>query len=459
MIRPQDALLAYRLLKYRTWPWLPAYRRDRRAKRDMPPPQDVLVCMTDHFEPPRAAGPKAYERVVEWVQAYRDAVAHLPDHEGRLPQHTFFYRFDFLDEACVRELAFATWEGLGEIEFHLHHGNDNEASFRERIRAGLALGARHGAMLGHGLRSSFSYIAGNWALNNGAGNDALSGCDNEIGVLRDEGCYGDFTYPALGSVAQPRRVNSIHYADLQRRGREAYEQGPDARVGAPVGEAGFLMVDGPLLLNRRRASLEYASVEHFSPYRRHRIADWIEAGVGVAGRPEWRVVKLHTHGIQSRGEYRGKALTDLYADLLDWGVRQGCRVHFVTARELVNIVRAAEQGCTGDAGLYRDHQLPPPPNRILRHDAALRVTEYGPGRLVAEAQGPLREVQLRLGATVVRCSADSLHVVDVATGDNPAVVLSGAGDCEVARTGGQTVCKPFVDGRVTFPLGTVAPAS
>jgi hypothetical protein len=34
--------------------------------------------------------------------------------------------------------------------------------------------------------------------------------------------------------------------------------------------------------------------------------------------------------------------------------QNGYRVHFVTAREMVNIVHAAEAGRTGNPGLYRD---------------------------------------------------------------------------------------------------------
>jgi len=35
-------------------------------------------------------------------------------------------------------------------------------------------------------------------------------------------------------------------------------------------------------------------------------------------------------------------------------------LHYVTAREMYNIARAAEDGCTGDPGRYRDHVLPAP---------------------------------------------------------------------------------------------------
>ena len=39
------------------------------------------------------------------------------------------------------------------------------------------------------------------------------------------------------------------------------------------------------------------------------------------------------------------------------------RLHYVTARECYNIIKAAEAGESGDPGAFRDYRLPPPPMR------------------------------------------------------------------------------------------------
>lgn len=36
------------------------------------------------------------------------------------------------------------------------------------------------------------------------------------------------------------------------------------------------------------------------------------------------------------------------------------KLHYVSARETYNIVKAAEQGLVGDPGSYRDHVIPRP---------------------------------------------------------------------------------------------------
>ena len=47
-------------------------------------------------------------------------------------------------------------------------------------------------------------------------------------------------------------------------------------------------------------------------------------------------------------------LESRYNDGKDW------KLHYVSAREMYNIVKAAEQGLTGDPGQYRDHLIPRP---------------------------------------------------------------------------------------------------
>jgi hypothetical protein len=44
--------------------------------------------------------------------------------------------------------------------------------------------------------------------------------------------------------------------------------------------------------------------------------------------------------------------------------RDDHRLHYVTARELYNIIKAAEAGGSGDPGQFRDFLIPPYVNRL-----------------------------------------------------------------------------------------------
>jgi len=84
------------------------------------------------------------------------------------------------------------------------------------------------------------------------------------------------------------------------------------------------------------------------------------AGVVVEGRSEWRFIKLHCHGMDPRDEdaMRGPALKSFLREVKNESEANGTyRIHFVTAREMVNIALAACDGRDGNPGNYRDYRL------------------------------------------------------------------------------------------------------
>src|SRR5207248_2664160 len=108
-------------------------------------------------------------------------------------------------------------------------------------------------------RQRFGYVAGNSALDNGAGDDSLSGCDTELTALRDAGCYADFTFPSLGSRAQPRKTNSVYYATEDGRAK-SYDAGADVAVGAAA-TGDLMLLQGPTAIDWRRGAFEDAGLE------------------------------------------------------------------------------------------------------------------------------------------------------------------------------------------------------
>src|SRR5665213_78900 len=123
-------LLAYRALRWRALRggWLPDYlRRHRFDRRSFAHGQiiDVMVLTADHYEPAKRFGAAAaVESVRSWCAAYEKMARKHGDADGRPPQHTWFYRYDYPNADCVRELSESVFRGFGEVEFHLHHGHD-----------------------------------------------------------------------------------------------------------------------------------------------------------------------------------------------------------------------------------------------------------------------------------------------------------------------------------------------
>jgi hypothetical protein len=440
-VSPLEALwgmpfLAYRSLRWRALRggWLPGYVRthrafDRRAiSREVP--IDILVMVADHYEPARRDGDSAaIESVRTWCSAYEAIAAQHRDSDGRPPQHTWFYRYDYPNPGCVQTLSESVFRGFGEVEFHLHHGHDSHESLVATLEKGIAWFSRFGAMLTaeEHPRQAFGYVAGNSALDNGAGDDGLSGCNTEIRALRDIGCFADFTFSSLGSRAQPRTTNSIYYATEDGQPK-SYDTGARVEVGRPP--SGDLMIfQGPTAFDWRHGRIDDGSVENSSPPHPRRLAAWLKANVHVHGRPEWVFVKLHTHAMQNRASFLSPACDATFAAMEQWWTQPPFRLHYVTAREAYNIVKAAEAGHSGNPDDYRDFVVPPPANRRLLCSTPWRLRSWSPDRVRVEllepgparltfARSGLRSISGRLREVEIRWRGDEMVSLRL-EGDGP----------------------------------------
>jgi hypothetical protein len=344
-----------------------------------------MVLTVDHYEPAKRFGDAAaVESVRSWCAAYEAMARKHGDADGRPPQHTWFYRYDYPNRDCVQALSESVFRGFGEVEFHLHHGHDTHETMAATLRDGLDWFGRCGAMrtAEERPRQLFGYAAGNSALDNGAGDNSLSGCDTEIGALRDAGCYADFTFPSLGSPAQPRKCNAHYYATEDGRPK-SYNDGVDVEVGRePSGD--LMLFQGPVAVDWRMGGMEDGALENSSRPHPRRLAGLLAGNIHVAGRPEWIFVKTHTHAMQNRASFLSADMDAMYEAMETWWNRPPFRLHYVTAREAYNIVKAAEAGCSGDPNDCRDYLIPPPANRVVSCNLPWLLRSYTPERIRVE---------------------------------------------------------------------------
>jgi hypothetical protein len=352
--------------------WLGSYL-GRKPRPAVAGPTHVLFCFVDHYEPMWGNADLATQRarVDRWCRDYRALADRHRDADGRPPQHVFFYPEEEYAEEHLAKLATLCSEGYGEIEIHLHHDNDTEANFRASIaRFCKVLHERHGALPRDPVTGAlrFAFIHGNWCLDNSRADGRWCGLNNELILLRELGCYADFTLPSAPSDTQTRTINSIYYATDDPTRPKSHDRGEPVRVGgAPSGD--LMIVQGPLALDwkRRRMGLmpriENADVRRAFPPTPARVDAWVRAGIHVEGRPEWVFVKVHTHGTQDRDmDTLLGTEADAMHSYLETAYNNGRDyvLHYVTAREMYNIVKAAEAGKSGNPAAYRDYELAPP---------------------------------------------------------------------------------------------------
>ncbi len=335
-------------------------------------PIDIFMCIVDHYEPQvgRPAREKSRERVEDWLNRYPQIANCHRDAEGMPPKHSFFYPWDEYDSWELDRVAELCRAGFGEIELHLHHQDDTDATLRHKLRDAKTAFQRHGGLTRWpDGKVAWGFIHGNWALDNSRQDSGRNYCgvNNELTVLQEEGCYADFTFPAWKQLAQPRKLNSIYYAIDDPKRPKSYNTGRNACV-ACTNREGLLMIQGPLVpyVTRRsgkwRVAMDDCDIAFSQRYTPERLDRWVEAGVHIQERPNWVFIKLHCHGAEDRNRniLLGYDLEALFQDIEHrYNDGERYRLHYVTAREVFNLVKAAECGVS-DIKQARDWILKPP---------------------------------------------------------------------------------------------------
>lgn len=350
--------------------WLPAYLRGRLTSLFGAPrkrPIHILFAIADHYEPDygRPLPSVAIARVRRWLAEYPQMAACFRDADGRPPQHTFFYPAESYNPEHLDLLADLCGKGFGEVEVHLHHDHDSAENLRDTLeRFREVLSSRHG-LLSEDIagRTRYAFVHGNWALDNSRADGRYCGVNNEIDILVETGCYADLTMPAAPDSSQSRMVNALYYAIDDPHRPRSHDGGPHVRVGAPPPPRGLLMIQGPLGIRWGahrpfRPIVENGAIDHSPGHwpTMARFRHWVATGICVRGRENWVMVKVYTHGCpeQNADVLLGSKMRQFHEQLLaEFNDGDRWRLHYVTVRELANIVAAAEAGCDGDPAAFR----------------------------------------------------------------------------------------------------------
>jgi hypothetical protein len=319
----------------------------------------LVIAVCDHFEPFHGVDKSgALERVSTWHRAFAEIAGEFKDHDGHPPKHTFFYPIEQSDDDVVSGIAQICHATGSETEIHLHHEGDDADSLKSILERGQQLLASHGLL---GADRRFAFIHGNWALDNSHPDGLHCGVSGELGVLRAAGCYADFTMPSAPSPTQTRTINSIYYATSSTRPKSHDRGTPVGRTttASRDDQTKLLMIQGPLGLNwgwRKfgiMPRVENGDLTGANPPTGNRLEVWRRIGPRISNRSDVIFVKLHTHGAIERNSAMllGRPMRDFHRLL----AASGIDYHYVTAREMVNIIHAFEDGKTGSPGEYRDY--------------------------------------------------------------------------------------------------------
>jgi hypothetical protein len=338
--------------------WLPGYVLyclTKKRKKSKNRPIHLFVAVCDHFEPLVGDCLKktGMERLQRWLNDYPPISLGHRDSEGNHPRHSFFYPIEEYSPDYMQVLEEICQKCPSEVEVHIHHDNDTDANLKETLTSYKKLLYHKHRLLSVNKQNqeiSFAFIHGNWALDNSRKDGRWCGVDNELTILSEAGCFGDFTLPSAPSDTQTQKVNSIYYAFDDPQRPKSHNWGQDSKAGKQNNDK-LLIIQGPLALNWKKRKgiflprIENSYISANNPIAPERVNLWINSNIHVSGKPEWVFIKLHTHGCEERNmeallkrelEFLFSYLEEKYNDKTNY-----C-LHYVSAREMVNIIKAVE---------------------------------------------------------------------------------------------------------------------
>ncbi len=332
--------------------WLPglvaARRRQREHRFDPSSAVTLHLMFADHFEPgwARPSDAVAQSRVDAWHREWPRIAERHRDDDGRAPRWTFFYPQEEYRPTLLAPLAELAHAGIADVEVHIHHDGEGEADFVGRMRHFIAaLDEQHGLLHRIGGRPAFGFIHGNWALDNARPDGRWCGLNHELTLLRELGCYADFTLPAAPDPCQTRLVNAIYWAVDDPALPRSHDSGTLVERGVAPPPDGLLCIQGPLTLRahprwRLIPTLEVGELAGYAPPSRSRAAAWLDAAPRIGNHV---FLKLFTHGAP---EKNAGPLLGGFIDRVLHDVRQECtarnwRLAFTTAWECCRAVHQA----------------------------------------------------------------------------------------------------------------------
>jgi hypothetical protein len=337
---------------------LPGYIKDRLKALAREPAKRLWLLFADHYEPlwKRADERTGAERVARWATRWPDIAAKFHDSAGNPPRYTFFYPEEEYRPRLMEPLARMTSAGITDVEVHLHHDGEGQQNFVDRIsRFAETLFSRHGLLRKNKGKLTFGFIHGLWALDNSRPDGRFCGLNNEISLLRDLGCYADFTMPSGASPTQARLINTIYWAVDDPDKPKSYDTGISVTPGGKA-TGDLLMIPGPFGLRwaeRLMPRIEFSELCSYDPATEYRVRRWLELAPRIG---DDIFLKLFTHGTQERhSQYLLEGGLEFTLALITRECqRAGLDLHFSTAWEMRQAV---------DALVCRDSQPARKPDR------------------------------------------------------------------------------------------------
>ena len=346
-------------------------------------PIHVLFFTVDHYEPGVGNVKKDIEigRVDNLLEKYPSVTKNYKDSYGNKPKRTWFFPPHYHRFWHLKKLVHLCGNGYGEIELHLHHGKtkrDTEENLKETLKQCIKEYSVFGIFGEENGYKKYGFIHGDWALDNSL-KGKFCGVNNELMILKETGCYADFTFPACGKSnigTNPIKINKIFYAKDNPDRPRSHIYGKSVRFnGQPYGD--LMLIQGPLFpffSKARKFMLKTGgdAINGNPPVDGNRIDKWVQSNIHVDGKNNIIFIKTHTHGATDEKAVLGEEMQFILSYLENnYNDGKNYVLHYITAREAYNIAKAIEFGKKiKEPEMYKNFLIKKP-----HYDATLNIAE------------------------------------------------------------------------------------
>ena len=223
--------------------------------------------------------------------------------------------------------------------------------------------------------TSWGFVHGMWGLN--ASDTRICNIENEIIILKEHGCFGDFTFPAgrprctpdmSGIFSVPDKIGKKIYNTgfPLKKGRNRLQEQKNFLIFYPTESYFYISIDG-LLINRGKTAYYYGSILDPVKYTEDKkntvgvpcpedslkiIQEWILSSMIIN---RTMIIKTHAHSMGNVfWEFNGKIenQSPLFQsnhvermDMLDKAIdERHIKMHYLTARQLNDFCIQIDKG-------------------------------------------------------------------------------------------------------------------
>ena len=165
--------------------------------------------------------------------------------------------------------------------------------------------------------------------------------------------------------------------------------------------------------------------------------------------------------MQSMDFFLSNQLDDMFSDLERNFKKSPYCLHYVTAREAFNIVKAAEAGKTGNPNDYRDFFISPPANRKIFCNQPYKIRKYSSDHVIVDLESSSKHTEMIFKDLPLKSiKGKGLARVDLTYGTDASrrLRVDGNGKCtlsykETGRNASRDVVREF-DMPLTLTIGS-----